>query len=429
MIKNLALALASSWLTLLGADAFLARTRWVPDTRGKLEVVAQLREKGVDAYPQVYGFLFAEDGGLSLDGKKIFPLSGVANKTVVYCNESGRWLVYDSDEHGFHNPRGLWAGERADIAIIGDSFANGACVPSDKNSAALIRRKYARTLTLGTGASSALYQLATIREYLGALKPKVVLWYFDEMNDIEDLLSERKNPVLMRYLDPGYGADLIHRQPEIDAALLRYVEKAVASYGAPWSRLTPAAQAACPICGASYYEAGRFTTAVEAETAPRLRRILDRLELVEIRKLVRGGWRAGQAAVSSGRTAAVASQAGAYDICKSQREAMKTTLPLLRRAWKAGGDEIRGWGGTTYIVYLPSEPSFRDPRIPAEDMRLHDEVVALARSLGFKVIDATEDFKAHPKPLSLWQGHYNDAGYGVVADAVLRALKDEPALR
>lgn len=39
--------------------------------------------------------------------EEFLPVAGMATTTTVFCNESGEYVVYESDEHGFHNPRGM----------------------------------------------------------------------------------------------------------------------------------------------------------------------------------------------------------------------------------------------------------------------------------------------------------------------------------
>ena len=59
-------------------------------------------------------------------------------------------------------------------------------------------------------------------------------------------------------------------------------------------------------------------------------------------------------------------------------------------------------------------------------MDAHDQVVSLAMDLGLPVIDITKAFDAHPDPLSLFPfrmfGHYNEDGYKLVAETVLKSL-------
>ena len=103
-----------------------------------------LRQRGLDAWPQVgakavYKEWPTGSSAIAIEGVSIMPLGSIANKVTVFCNENGTYTIYASDEHGFHNPRGLWASEIA-FAAVGDSFVLGACVSSDKNFVALLRR-------------------------------------------------------------------------------------------------------------------------------------------------------------------------------------------------------------------------------------------------------------------------------------------------
>lgn len=116
------------------------------DTRNRLSVIMDLRQRGLDAWPQVGARavykewpIGSSDSAIATEGVSIMPLGGIADKVIVLCNENGAYTIYASDEHGFHNPRGLWASEIA-FAAVGDSFVLGACVSSDKNFVALLRR-------------------------------------------------------------------------------------------------------------------------------------------------------------------------------------------------------------------------------------------------------------------------------------------------
>lgn len=130
------------------------------DTRSKREVISDLRKKGIDAHPAIMpkGTLLKRqtDGSLksriAIDGAEILPLGGISNKTTVFCNENGYYVSYESDEHGFHNPQGIWSSDHIDIVALGDSFTQGYCVPSDKNFVSLIRKRYPATLNLGVAA-------------------------------------------------------------------------------------------------------------------------------------------------------------------------------------------------------------------------------------------------------------------------------------
>ena len=185
-------------------------------------------KKNKTAYPVVYphGLYKYEDGKTLSRLGDLLPLAGISSVTTVFCNETGKYLIYESDEYGFHNPKNLWQRAPVDIVALGDSFTQGACVDSDKNYVSLIRERYPLTLSLGTTGNGPLAMLAGIREYVPYLKPKVVLWFYFEQNDIsEDLPIESKSPLYMRYLqDPVFSQGLLGRQAEINQRIKQWID-------------------------------------------------------------------------------------------------------------------------------------------------------------------------------------------------------------
>ena len=99
------------------------------------------------------------------------------------CNESGEWITFRSDEHGFNNPEGIWQSRDISIAAVGDSFAFGACVPADKNFVANPEELSGYPEPRDNGAGP-LVELAAVKEYLPSLRPKVTLWFYLELNDL-----------------------------------------------------------------------------------------------------------------------------------------------------------------------------------------------------------------------------------------------------
>jgi len=122
-MKKLLLAALSTLLALYCAEAALgtfqlftvhdpvqrqriaaARRRGLPfDRRTKLEVVLELRRHGMRAMPSKSA---RQRYLVRAGGREVLPLAGIAGAVTVNCNETGRFLVYASDEHGFHNPQG-----------------------------------------------------------------------------------------------------------------------------------------------------------------------------------------------------------------------------------------------------------------------------------------------------------------------------------
>jgi hypothetical protein len=199
-IKNVS---ASASLPFWGADkasdqnkkiiAYLAQQSGIQfDNRTRAEVSAELRQRGIDAVSAVMiaSVLNQKNGRRLTDlsnGGYFIPIGGIAKKTTILCNESGQYVTYESDEHGFRNPRGIWKSVRADIAAVGESFIQGYCVPDEKHFVDIFRKHYPFTFNLGTSGESPLLQLAAIKEYLPHYAPKAVLWFFCEGIDLYDL--------------------------------------------------------------------------------------------------------------------------------------------------------------------------------------------------------------------------------------------------
>jgi len=245
------------WLARRSAAAELqarkdyAESAGIPfDARTPIEIVEDLRDAGRDVWPAVYPGPLASSspGGLQdKRGEILLPLAGIANVDTRYGNEEGRYLIYHSDEHGFHNPLGIWEQPQIAVAAVGDSYTHGAQVPSDRNLMAPVRRRWPATLNLGIGSNGPLVELATLFEYLPQRGPRVVLWVLCELNDLgEDLNREIQSPLLQRYWKERRSIqNLEARQPEIDALLRGYVELATSS--ASWSTRMSRARAA--FCG------------------------------------------------------------------------------------------------------------------------------------------------------------------------------------
>jgi len=80
----------------------IARQSGIPfDTRTLLEVIDDLQTKGIEAYPIVPPSLVVDFNGIGKSNPGLFSLGGVSRKATVYCNESGEYAIYESDEHGF----------------------------------------------------------------------------------------------------------------------------------------------------------------------------------------------------------------------------------------------------------------------------------------------------------------------------------------
>jgi hypothetical protein len=373
--------------------AKLAKEFGVPiDTRDKYEVITDLRSQGVDAVPSViaiYQLRFYYDRGnisSAVNAPPVLALAGISNKTTVLCNENGQFVTYESDEHGFRNPKGMWHSRPIDIATVGDSFTQGYCVPDGKDFVDIIRQQHAATLNLGMAGEGPVLMLATLKEYAPSVRPRVVIWFFFEGNDFVDLQDEKKSPLVMKYLEHGFSQELLRRQGEIDRVLVDLVEKEKARDIAARERVR------------------RQSEGIVSRTR----------DVIKLRAL---RYKLGLLRGTNERDATSASEA--------------RDLELFRQVLSQAKATVASWNGVFYFVYLPNWGRFArradglfGASLPEE--RRHDQVIELTRDLEIPTIDLLPVFEAHPDPMSLFPfraaGHYAESGHRLVADEVLKAV-------
>lgn len=337
------------------------------DQRPAEEVVAELRAKGEDAVLHFSpSFLAESDGILRGNGERIFPLGGMSRKLVVHCNEFGRWETYRSDEHGFRNPPGLYKAP-VDAVVIGDSFAEGACVPDGQDLAGRLRAIWPRTLTFGMGGAGPLIELGTLEEYAAPLKPKRVFWLY-YASDITDMLSEQRSLTLLGYALGGKQGLFEH-------------PRAVA---AAWDAFELEAR-----------ERGVRPFAGSRERTGALDKARRFLLFYYLRAWARGS----------------------YPLTPVERDRLETYLGLLAGAKL----RVEGWGGQFVFVYLPERAAFLDP-LKAD--RYRGPLLEGVKALGIEVVDGTEVFEAGGDPLSnFWEGvstHYDADGYRKLAQSLAK---------
>lgn len=368
------------------------------DTRSRLEVIRDLGRQGIPAYPAMFSqALFTQDeagalrSAIIFNGAEALPLGGIANVVTVQCNENGDYTIYDSDEHGFHNPKGLWQANRIKIIALGDSFTRGACVPTGKEFVALIRARHTATVNLGIDGNGPLTMLATLKEYGPFLKPKLALWFYYEGNDLDDLRLEQQSPLLRQYLAGDFNQGLLAKQAEIDQALIIFAETIKRSRTL-W---------------------GRINTLVRQPQS--LTSLSTTLKQIISLSLLR--WTLGYIFqhIFGENTEETFPPVRATD----------RDLALFGKVLQSADAFVRAWDGKLVFVYLPQWHRYSAPATASVD---RDRVLALVNRLGMPLVDLHPVFAAHEDPLALFPfrqwGHYNVAGHRVVANAVMQYIKD-----
>jgi GDSL-like Lipase/Acylhydrolase family len=362
-------------------QAAAARAGSAFDARTKLSVVRDLRTAGIDAYPIIRGRnLLIEDADghlqplLSAGGAPLLPLTATPRTTVVACNETGQWLVYETDRHGFNNPDALWDGPAPQIAMIGDSFTHGSCVSRDLNMASILQRRFGATLNLGVGGDGPLLELAALTEYAEPMRPKIVLWVFCEGNDLnEDLPFELKAPILRSYLhNPRFRQDLIHKDAIISTALRSYLDRnlreAMDRVDDPTENFV------------------RYVT-------------LDRLRSLVGLGPILIGYNGGD---------------------------LGQELAVFDQVLVSARERVGGWGGKLYLVYLPDSDRYLS-RFGVGIVRqtMYHGVQDIARRRDLLMIDVASAFARHAAPETLFAypgSHFNPAGYALAAQTIAAAL-------
>ena len=369
------------------------------DGRTRGDVIDDFRQRGIDAVPSLnpYDLLKDQKDGMmkspiAIDGVEVLPLASISEKMTVVCNEGGEFLTYTSDKHGFNNPPNVWDAP-VDIVAVGDSYVQGWCVGPEDNFVSLIRKLHPKTLNLGIEGNGPLVMLATIKEYVESVKPKVVFWFYFEGNDLEDLGKERRNSILTQYLTNNeFSQGLLARQAEIDRALAAYLENTAKTN---WS---------IKLKEISERISKTDTLPQIFQDAVKLGRLRERLGIV----------------FATAPTSPLVETAGPRSNDVPQIDLL---FDVLLQAKKS----VSKWGGKLYFVYLPGQSRYVPPGVRDGDRRA---VLSAANRAGLPVIDMHPVFMAQKDPLSLFPlrlaDHYNEEGHRLVAQEVLRviSLKD-----
>ena len=213
------------YLVLLAVEVFVATSRPVPqykiennfDLRTTIEVVSDMRKEGKEVYPAATLNFWM--------GESLVSLGGISNVDIVNCNELGQYAVYRSDRYGFNNYDYVYDKE-IDAVLIGDSFAQGACVKQNESIMGNLNRMGLATISLGTRGNGPLREYASYKEYVNELEPEYVLWLYFEGNDLYgDLQIEKNFELLRKYLDDdNFSQNLSSNQDKIDNYIKKHLD-------------------------------------------------------------------------------------------------------------------------------------------------------------------------------------------------------------
>ncbi len=354
------------------ADARIqaAKKMGIPfDERSVKELFAELGSK--DIWP-FFAPVYLLENGITLkkdnEQKLIYPLSTLAHKKTILCNESGTYAIVEADEFGFNNPLGLHDKQNIDIALIGDSLAYGSCVEAKHNVAGLLRQAgFSSVINYGMGSSGPMQELAILKEYVKAKKPKVVFWLFAD-DDVLDIQREKTFSILNEYVNkPYFQQDLKNWQAQIDKTVQQSIvnEKTQIQSQSPQSALT---------------------------------------DIVKLRML---------------RTK-----------LGINRQKEDDLLAIFEKVMQNANQEVSAWGGQLYFVYLPLWQRYAYHK--NDQFNYRKDVLAIINKLNIPVVDMHPIFSQAQDPLDYFPlrvaGHYTQEGYGKVGDELKQVLASTPSV-
>ena len=336
------------------------------DARTKLEVVQDQRANGNPLYLSMGACHFIPKG--EQVPSAVVPLAGLSDVNTLLCNEGGSYVTYHSDRYGFRNPDQAWTKDNVDVALLGDSFAQGCCVTDKQEMGSLLRKMGYSVINLGLAGNGPLVELASIIEYAGSVHPKNVFWMYFEGNDFRNLKKEKTCRILSGYLEKGYAQNLISRQPEIDRILKGFVDNR---------------------------ELKEKTIKKRKTFKPT--RILKLKDLrVHLANIVEDPQ------------------------CEDEID------PIFERILTRARDVVSSWGGNLYFVYLPQFRRYYYLRTSAADFCNKEAVLSLVHRMRIPVIDMDLVFARESDPLSLFpfriKGHYTGFGYSLVAQSIHQSV-------
>ena len=314
-----------------------------------------------------------EELGTADDGVPIAPWP--RNSKAILCNETGKWLVVDTDRYGFtgNDPRSY---ESADIVLIGDSYVHGACVEPKDSIGGRMRAANPSVLNLGVSSQQPLGELAIVKEFLP--RAQTLIWFYSEVNDHYAVL-EPDLAFLKSYLQHDFSQNeknrLADSEPRFQNLLDEKRQRTGGRYAQPYSTgwLHSVTNYLGPLLSFTYYWLGQLRAPTD---------------------------------------------------CEFDRGFLEAVLTEARRF---GGAK----GVTKFIfVYLPGyeryswQPNDHPNRTRFD--RLKTRVLSAATSSGWDVVDIDQQFSAAGDPMKFlpfrMRGHYTPQGYELVVQALQSKL-------
>lgn len=307
------------------------------------------------------------------------PLGTQPSVRLAYCNEGSGLVTYKSDRFGFRNADQAWDQASVSIALLGDSFMQGACVADQHTVAARLAGNGRSVIGLGTAGNNGLMHAAVARAFLPVMRPQhaVLVFYANDNDDEEDsvlrTLALPDHPDYLQRAARGFtpGPAYQRMKPlwvDAEAQALQHLQRAA----------QPAEQ---------------------RTLATRLSHLSSTLSLPTLRRMLVTAYRRWQAP----------------GLAWSSRLAIDTLAEQCRLA-----------GCNPVLVYIPNSEFWRpDPRSASYRQAL--KAYANGRYPGMPWVDTTPQLAALGiQAYAPMGGHLSAAGYAAVARAIEQHLPAGP---
>jgi hypothetical protein len=348
------------------------------DKRSRIEIYKEMKSKGQDPAVTIIPSDFIGIGQLEAN-ENILPLSGVANRNTIHCNEGGITSIFKSDRYGFNNPDEEWNSSDIKWLLTGDSFVLGACVEQGNDFAGQLRDLSGDSaINLGGDGFGPLFELATLKEYGASIKPEIVLWFYFDENDLVNLDKEKTSQILVNYLKTNFNQNLMNRQDEIDQKVSQFTKKE--------------------------YQRQNFIE------------LSKNLRLYNLRALLKFDYNDRNSLGSDENSIFLDESFEQHDTV------------LFEEILLAADRHVSRLGAELYFVYLPSYFRYKWSHNRHDEFNQYSEVLSIIDKLNIPIIDVHKTvFKNHKDPLSLFplrlNGHYNSEGYKEIAKTIIAEVE------
>jgi hypothetical protein len=230
---------------------------------------------------------------------------------------------------------------------------------------------------VGKAGNGPLLMLASLIEYAKPLKPKNIIWLYTSYDNLSNLETEIRSPILTRYLDvENISQNLISKQKTIDDILIKYFERALSNHS-------------------NHMLKNRQLKRNSQKLINKLRRFATfKRTTTHLLSALRGEM---------------------YIVDDSIYEAYRLILSKAHKIAKSLNSNI-------YFVYMPLFTEVEQKK------GLNKKVIHIIEELNIPMIDVyNKGFLNHNDPLSLFPlrlgyGHYAAEGYNVIARAIYEEI-------